>query len=363
MESSSADTKRPDIKKAEHLQYIHYLRGLAILLIAGFHCRTSFEWSSEIEQRMWYALLTSSTIIFVFIGGLLFQHLNHRRFNYQKYLGKKLKFVILPYILMSIPALINQVYFDDFKPWLPAWMEGSSDFSMVLYMIVTGKHLGPFWFIPMVSMLYIVAPVLLWLDKQPWFYKLVFPLLFIGGLFLYDFGYEASTLQSFIYYVPVYIMGMGVSRYREDILALDMKLVVPVAIVYLAITLLQVADIVAIGKNYGFNTELPENASLVNLGKLKVSLVCLALLIGFYKIRKMNIPLLGFMADYSFGVYFIHLYIIRATEAVFGKANLSFPFNTVSFVFWLALITSICVAGIYVIKKITGRKSRYFIGS
>ncbi|MFA0960569.1 acyltransferase [Roseivirga sp. BDSF3-8] len=362
-EQKKQAVSRPAIRKAEHLQYIHYLRGLAILLIVGFHCRTSYEWSSEIEQRSWFALLTQSTIIFVFIGGLLFQHLNHQHFNFKRYLGKKLKFVILPYILMSIPALANQVLFDDYKPWLPEWMEGSSPAGLIGYMLITGKHLGPFWFIPMISIFYLIAPAMLWLDKQPWFYRFVLPAILIASFFQYEFGYEAPTWESFLYYFPIYMVGMWASRYRRHILALDMKVVLPIAIFYLGITALQVFDVLAIGKNYGFYTELPDNATVVNFGKMKISIACIALLVLFYKIRKIRIPLLDFMANYSFGVYFIHLYVIRITETGLSKAGFSMPFNTLTFIAWLALITGICVAAIFTIKKITGKQSRYFIGS
>src|SRR5690606_5585731 len=99
-------------KKPVFLNYIHYLRGLAILLIVGIHCRISFPWEHKIEARIFESLLDNSTIIFIFISGFLFQHLFVNNFNFRKYLVKKLKFVILPYLLVSILPILDKLYLE-----------------------------------------------------------------------------------------------------------------------------------------------------------------------------------------------------------------------------------------------------------
>ncbi len=84
------DSKR----KSQFLPYIHNFRGIAILYIVAFHCLSSFGWGDNIlEKRICNSLVVYGTVLFVFIAGFLFQHLNanhhHNDFNFKVYLKKK----------------------------------------------------------------------------------------------------------------------------------------------------------------------------------------------------------------------------------------------------------------------------------
>lgn len=81
-------------QKSQFLPYIHNFRGVAILYIVAFHCLSSFGWGDNIlEKRICNALVVYGTVLFVFIAGFLFQHLNasekHYDFNFKLYLKKK----------------------------------------------------------------------------------------------------------------------------------------------------------------------------------------------------------------------------------------------------------------------------------
>jgi len=89
------------------LRYIHNFRAIAILLIVAGHCVLGLTWGNykyPLFKNLFIIILMNGTVLFVFIAGFLFQHLSSN-FSYQKYLLKKNKYVILPYIICSIPAI------------------------------------------------------------------------------------------------------------------------------------------------------------------------------------------------------------------------------------------------------------------
>lgn len=344
------------------LNYIHYLRGLAILLIVGIHCRISFPWEDKIQARIFESLLDNSTIIFIFISGFLFQHLFVQRFNFKKYLQKKAKFVVLPYLLISILPILDKLYLEDHLVWLPLFLEDKPAIYKVLYMLVSGKHFGPFWFIPMIILFYLIGPLLVKMDN-PKFYKYCFPLIFIAGLFTYEFGYYSSIIDSFIFFFPIYLFGMFASHYKEEIIKHGSIITIIVLLLYCTITLLEVFGVLEIHKLVGFEIKDPHPYFIFNLSKLKISALCLALINVFYWIRHKPMPFFKILGEYSFGIYFIHLYIIIAFQKTLSYLAFEFKMNSVTFLIYTFGVSIICSAIIWIIKSVLNNKSRYVIGS
>lgn len=359
MESQSI--KKVHSNRREFLPYIHSLRGLAILFIVGIHCRTSFPWKDKGVELLFESFLDNGTIIFVFISGFLFEHLFTHNFNFKKYLNKKLKFVIIPYLLVSIVPIIDKLYFEDSLRWLPPVLNNQPDLIKGFYMLVTGKHFGPYWFIPMIVIFYLISPLLVVLNNAR-FYKYIFPLVFIAGLFTYKFGYYSNTWDSFLYFLPIYLFGMFSSYYKDDIIAQSKWLLYTCVIIYLIVTTLELTGHLEIHKLIGFEPNTQPDY-LFNFTKFKVSLLCIALLLIFYNIRYRKMSILKVLGDYSFGIYFIHLYFIVATQFVVNSQIEAFRMTTPLFLVYTVLVTIVCVAIIYIIKKIFGNKSRYLIGS
>lgn len=357
-------TLKKDSAKPEFLSYIHQLRGFAILLIVGIHCRTSFFWAQDsLAEKFFEAILDNGTIIFVFISGFLFEHIFAQNFNFQQYLNKKLKFIIVPYLLVSIIPIIDKLFYEPELVWLPEVMLNSSHLSKAAYMLVSGKHFGPYWFIPMIVIFYLISPFLVWINKAR-FYTFVFPLIFIAGLFTYKFGYYSNNLDSFLYFFPIYLFGMCTSFYKNEIFKLNFKmLVVPILLFYVVITGLEVMSSIPMIKLGYFELDNPAPSYLFNFSKLKVSLLCIALIVIFRKYRQKEITLFKLLGDYSIGVFFIHLYFIVIFQRIIYKINGAFEMNLFIFITYTLLVTVLCVGSIMVIKWIFGNKSRYLVGS
>jgi len=346
------------------LDHIHNLRGLAILLIVGFHARTSFSWGSNfLDQKIWFSILTYGTIIFVFIAGYLFQYLNEHSFQYKRYLGKKIKFVISPYLIASIPAIIHSLYFDQIKPWEPEGFENWPLIVKIGYMLITGKHWGPFWFIPMITIFYLLSPLLIWLDKASFFYKYFFPLLFIVGLFFFQFGYTSNPFESFLYFFPIYILGMWASRYSEKITKLNFKIVLLLLLVYFAISCFEIVGILPIGMAYSYKQLGSDPDYIFNFGKFKISILCVILIYLFFHLRRKKMKTLAYFGTYSFGVFFVHLYVIRLVERMAILLDFNIVFNFFSFLGYFGIISFLCIMIIYIISSTAGSKSRLLIGS
>lgn len=354
---------KSEIYKPKFLAYIHYLRGLAILLIVGVHCRTSFAWP---EDSFWHlafeSTLDNGTIIFVFISGFLFEHLFTRNFNFKNYFNKKLKFVVGPYLLVSVIPILDKLYFENNLSWLPLFLADQSDVVKSIYMLVTGKHFGPYWFIPMIVIFYIISPFLVLINK-PKFYFFIFPIIFIAGLFTYKFGYYSNTFDSFIYFLPIYLFGMFASYYKEKITQLKIRDIFLLLMIYLIITTLEVAGILEMHKLLDFDLHNVSPTYVFNFSKLKVSFLCIALILIFHKMPTKKMPFLNVLGNYSFGIFFIHLYFIVVFRFIVNRYLDNFFLTPWILILYIITICVLSILAVYTIKLIFGKNSRYVIGS
>ena len=205
IESSVTPASRP------RLAHVHNLRGLAIMFIVITHCLSVFDWSaSPILEMVLKRIVANGTIFFLFIGGFLFEHLAVE-YRPLPYLITKFKFVVVPYIVTSIPALLVFTVFskrDGMSSGFylqPIWLQVSE-------FLLTGTHLAPFWFIPTIIVFYLASPLIYMSFRRRSAY-LVLPFLFLIPIFV-PRG-DADPLQSFVHFLPIWVLGMACSRFSE----------------------------------------------------------------------------------------------------------------------------------------------------
>ena len=349
--------------KNPFLSYIHNFRGLAIILIVGVHCRTSLEWREDsLVHAILIAVLDSSTILFVFITGFLFQHLNATGFSYYGYISKKVNYVAIPYLLVSIPAILARLLFETKVYWMDSFYTNLYPPFQILYMLLTGKHSGPFYFIPMIFLIFISAPVLFRLQKTSYF-TLIMAGIVTLGLFTYTYGYYASIAESFLYFVPVYLFGMWVSRNKDFILNMNSVVLCSLIVGYGAIFYLEITKQIMIERLHFFEITPHYFTTTFNWSKLKEMILAVILLTAFYRFRKKNFKYLTLLGSFSFGIYFIHIYFISGIGYLFRTFQLSNAQNGLGFLVLIAVIITLSTITVYLIKKIFKEKSRFFIGS
>jgi len=327
------------------LGYIHYFRALAITFIVAGHAIDAMVWSNVELSRLMRILLSNGSVLFVFIAGYLFQHLSDK-LSGRRYFTSKLKNVILPYLLISIPAIIISVtVFKQERVW-PGFYDGSIAEQVVLFYL-TGAHLAPLWFIPMITLFYLVAPLLLKADKERLIYLLL-PAFMIVSCFV---G-RGLPHESFVHFFSVYLMGMGFSKYKDEanpiisrgsILALLFGLIVVFTLIEWLLTTATMSH-----WNY--------------LQKMTMSVFFLGLFVRYN--ASLTSKLVSRIADNSFGVFFIHSYLLTGGKMMYERATGSLPDGNVLLHFAITMVVlMVCFYFIELVRTVFGKRSRMLVGS
>ncbi|MFD2167979.1 acyltransferase [Thalassotalea euphylliae] len=328
------------------LGYIHYFRAIAIFFIVAGHTIDAFAWpaGSDIE-RVLRILISNGSTLFVFIAGYLFQHLT-TKYSTKKYYLSKLKNVIVPYLLISIPAIVIfvaimvretawQGFYDN-----PEWLQ-------VILFYVTGIHLAPLWFVPMITLFYLVAPLLVKGDKSGKLYWLI-PLAIVTSCFVA----RGLPHQSFIHFFSVYILGMYASRYKE---ALN-------PILGQTKTILLFGALVCLFAFVEFSTT---DATMTYWNYLQKTSMCFFFIGLLFKVNdKLTSKFVSNIADTSFGVFFIHSYVLTGMKMGYDKlSGGKVSGDILSYSVMAIFVLLLCVFIINAIQKVFGKKSRYLVGS
>jgi peptidoglycan/LPS O-acetylase OafA/YrhL len=352
------------MQKKEFLNYIHYFRGLAIVFIVGLHAAAMPAWDNSQLRKAFIIPFNNGTVLFVFIAGFLFYYLNHQRFDYTDYLKKKFLYVVVPYLIVSIPAILDKFYFDHVgEHW---WMDSTYDSLpvpvKVLWLLFTGRHMGVFWFIPMICVVYILAPLILRFAKTKAFLY-VTPVLVIISLFTFRFGYYANIGISLIYFFPTYLFGIWLCQQREFLFTHARILALSLVGLYLVVSVCEFMNWLPFVETVG-RPEADMDWSQFNINKFKMTLFCVGGLAALYLIQNHSIKFLKLLGDYSFGIFFVHLYILQVFRLLDrgGYVKISPP-NVFTFLLYFSVVLALAVAIVWVTKLILKNNSRYVIGS
>jgi peptidoglycan/LPS O-acetylase OafA/YrhL len=340
-------------KKANFLYYIHNFRGFAILAIVAHHVLVSLEWKNSGIEDIALLLIGNGSIYFVFIAGFLFQFLSSK-YEYKSYLLKKFQYVIAPYILVSLPAILLTVLGNSLfsaPDWFITKFSSWPLAGQIVMYLLTGSLLSQFWFIPMITIFYLVSPLLIWVDRHPRYYWILPALLVITASV--PRPEESNAIQSFLHFASIYVGGMFCSRYREKLLPLIQKR----ALLFLSLFAL------LSGLQYWFK---PDLETFNSLAKLVLSL----LIMCFLWAKESQLPQffnrsMGFVAELSFGIYFLHEYFIvllPGVEKRLGLNNVPNQANLLSFLLNYLVVLGASIGTILIIKKILGKNSRFLVG-
>jgi probable poly-beta-1,6-N-acetyl-D-glucosamine export protein len=351
---------------SQFLSYIHNLRGVAILFVVGVHARGSgFDWSShrqahDLVASLFDAQEGNGTVMFLFIAGFLFQHLTDR-FDYKRYLRQKFKVIILPYIIISIPIILFRIH-EQYQPW-----SLSEDFVIkppiyqFFYHLLVGTHMSPFWFISTIIVFYITSPLLHAMDK-PFFYKYIFPWILIAGMFTFRSEHNGNPLLSYLHYLPVYIAGMWASRYKKDILSMDLRYFWALSIVYIALTVMDLRGAFTGALDMTFEQVLAGEIAF-NYYILRAIILCFMFTMLFYRLQFKRMSFIELLGDYSFGIFFIHFILITMARKIMETSYFRLDFTLLTYTAFFVFILLVSTAVVFLIKKLTGPYSRNLIGS
>lgn len=332
----------------------HYFRGLAILIIIAGHVHVG---NIEINNPVFTNLVSGSSALFIFISGYLFQHLQKGDFNYSLYLNRKFKYVILPYLICSTPAIISIAMSGKFHPLLGdvTTVEGS------LINLLTGRHVTAYWYVPFAALIFISAPIIVHFSSLKNKIQLsILCSLSILAIYAHRPIGGLNPFHSFIYYIPFYLFGIY-SVVNRDLI----QKIKSYNIVFLFVTILLAYIQGNVVGYIGSSHKDLFTFSGVDIMYLQKVALLLFVITSLDLLENKNVKPLSFFANISFSLYFIHGYVlVLLTRLSINDKLLSYGLSDVTAtLIKFTLVVAISSLLSTCIIKILGKRSRYFIGS
>lgn len=343
-------------KRINFLRHIHYFRGFAIVNIVFVH---TLYVPSSLQDYPGAAFIDvfrevafhASTIYFLFISGFLFFHLSGN-FNINVYYKKKFLNVILPYSILTILIVISENFSSIVQSEIPKYYY----IKKIIWSLFYGKAKFQYWYIPFISLVFIVSPLLLKIPKNTFKNIVLFSLLM--PLFGTRTGITISIWQ-YAYFFPIYMLGIfAAMNYDSFISAIknEQKKLIIIAITSTII-------LVFLHQNNLKFRMINISEAVYYIQKLSICFLCINIL-AYYEEKK--IILLDYLAKYSFAIYFTHTmvsskYIVKIYNQYFFQ-ELPGLIVPLSILYSIAIIFSsllVCM----IAKKILGKHSRYFVGA
>ena len=343
------------------LSYIHSFRAIAIVLIVAFHALDLFEWSNHyFIGRLLAVFLSNATVLFVFIAGYLFCYLSDK-YRYGGYLKKKTINIIAPYLVVSVPAIYHAVFMPVDIASIYPQLDSTSKLYQIAWMYFHGgTHLNyALWFIPMITIFYIISPAFMAIIRRPILYVVLILLVPVSMLVHRPVFPNLNTLHSVLYFLSVYVVGMTACQYRDTIEGYLGRVKLYLAIILLLYIFLQAlfadhSGIYSATKMFSFDH------GYIDLQYFQKMILCFFLL-AWLKDKSFNDnKTVGYIADISFTIFFIHLYFIFAIKYLNGWNK--FEGNIAFFVAIVATVFICCMIVARIAQALLGKHGRYLIG-
>lgn len=337
------------------LRYVHNFRAVAICFIVAGHA--VFTLGHEAHARTMDLLadtLDYGTVLFLFIAGFLFEHLSGA-FEYRSYLRRKVRNVIAPYLITSIPAVVYVAWFTP-TAGRPAWYRAAA-------MLATGVGTPDYavWFIPMIALFYLVAPALMRFVRHPRLYWLIVPLLMFSALA--HRPPELWTPVIGLYFLPVYLLGMWASHERARLEPLLRRWWPALLAVFVVAVVVRWSTSPWHGGEYTRGLFTGEYG-LVDWMLLMKVVFAFALMGIMLRADRLIGDRLSFLGTASFTVFFLHCYVLWGfvgAWAAMGRGPV--PQGDVASVAALTVgVVGLSLAVAALVRRVAGHRSRMLIG-
>ena len=337
--------------KPPFLPYIHNFRAIAILFIVAIHCYSVLKPATE------PIILQRGTLLFMFISGFLFQYLS-RNFDKSIYWRKKFTNIFVPYFVVSLPIILIRVLANDNVQQMHILFSNFSNESVLTKTVdyyLTGMHLVPFWFIPMICFYYLLGPVFIKLDRDGRVYYLL-PV-FIGLSLAVTRSFDLYKIHlAFVHYLSIYLLGMFASRHHRKLLQLTDR--VWPAVIFTAI--------LAVAAGVVFNQQ--QIHYLEQFLYVQKLILCWTILYILWKLntritrKKFLLSNMTKLSDMSFGIFFLHYYFLYFINLKMINHEIYLAPNFTNFFLIICADIIFCIIILSIFKQLFGKKSRYLVG-
>ncbi len=343
------------------LSHIHSLRGIAIIFIVFGHALFfQFDWDNNTETlNTLKDILTNGTIMFVFVAGYLFQY-KLEKFHWGKYIKNKFYHVISPYIIVSLPAIIYAFWFSNPSQPFPQIAEWNTSMQVLWYYMVGGAHVNySLWFIPMIVLFFIGAPLFAWISRNPVSYLTLIPLYMLSFAIHREPFPNLDILRNALFFLPIYMTGMLACQYRATFDPLLTRYLGIVFALFAGILIIQIG----INSYHGvYHTTVPFifPRGYIDWLLLQKIILCFLIMGLFMKYPNLSNRTLNYLASISFTIFFFHVYFYFSFNVLLGYQTFEGTLGN-----WFLRGSAslfLCVLTAWAGKKILGKHSRAVIG-
>jgi surface polysaccharide O-acyltransferase-like enzyme len=329
---------------------IDNFRGLAILFVMLSHI-SYFRPMGKVGDYG-YFVVGDATSWFVFISGYLFYYIERQRYSFRGYIRKKLEFVILPYLIISLPAILAGLYCARHV------LLGLSVPAYYIWSLcVGGSVVGPLWFVPMIAVFFLTSPLWHRIARSQWI-VVAAVLAITFSLFSSRPIGDMNPFLSFLHFLGFYLLGIVFGKYTGKLEGLTNSWL------GLLIIVAGVAGFLVAGYFYdetdaelhGFFDSLGVFNAL-QLGKLSL---LIALFFFFERFVNRKNIVLAYFAQISFGLFFMHgFFVVLFAEMTRGIATVV---PAVMLMAELGFVLAGSVMVVFLLKRGLRKGSRYVIG-
>lgn len=348
------------------IRHLHAFRGFAVLNIVAAHAWSGQVWrvrNSEpssgvsVLSAVSETLFHDSTLYFALISGLLFTLVLQSR-GWTSFFKGKLLNVVSPYIVMTM--LFTWYGLNKDYELAGIFQGGMTDYlAAVAANLVSGGAMYQLWYIPILAILYLSTPLLVWVMAGARTSWLIWPIM-LAPLVVPRATWPDFSWTTPAYFLGAYATGMFVgARYETALLVFRQYRNLLLLAVILATPALIAAHLWEVDK-FGL---LSMRETLWYVQKISFAAVVLVYLQAHEARLPQWIDTLG---TYAFSIFFLHAILLVIFEEVqFQLASdalsvwVLLAAGSVAYVFSIAVSVVLSVLA----KRAFGKRSRLLLGT
>jgi len=348
-----------------YLYSITILRAIAIILIVGSHCHSiSNIIPSNFIHRLLINITAGGTVVFVFLSGFLFHHVFYLKKRINIFLKKRVGRLLIPYLILSIIPIAYKIYsqpnfWSSYIHHEETGILNEYIFPIFLFLI-GGDHLVAYWYISFAILLFLCYPLHTMFIKANYKVQILILAITLSISLIVQRPPPLSLLsiQSLVYFTPVYLFGIYCSIYKERIYSFFRAKEYLFLIPFLLILLLQTYfGIEGNAEKFYFSYE-----GIDSILPQKIFL-CLFLIVWLHRFEGSSNKYVLLLANTSFAIYFLHGYVLRLLYIIKGHLEIE-QFSQPILVFFISLIVLLLISTLIaiVIKRVFKNNSSYITG-
>lgn len=302
------------------IKSVTFIRAIAQLMIIGAHIQFVVPWNDRLDLiRSVRPFFENATFPFFILSGLLFSLVNLQT-GYGSFLQKKLRSVVIPYLIAIIPIVIIYIFYSEFLLVTNKIYLMSNTTAIVA--LTSGKNSVnvAMWFFPVICTFFLISPVFRWLHERPKFLVAFVIFTFLLSNFTHRPPSTSEFLRSFQYFLFPYGLGVLMGRFFDKSRYFLQKGTWAFLALFVLVYFIQVqfGALGGLDRMGSFNEMSLVKPDYSLLQKLFLTLF----LLGIFALKKVPQWLdktLANISHYAFGLHLYHGYFLTIYILMFGK--------------------------------------------